>query len=194
MAAPVALVSGVTAALLPAPVHTDAAAALREPDGLGSEQAGFGEAGGDASSWRLLLETLTVAPVVVDLPDAPLALSALVADTDQTRTQGLSGVQQLPARFAMLFVLDEPADHGGFWMKGTRIPLDVVFLAGDLGQGREVAAHVLAVVPMVPCTADPCPVYTAPGPYLAALEVPSGTLSALQPGTRVWFVRPESGR
>jgi uncharacterized membrane protein (UPF0127 family) len=79
------------------------------------------------------------------------------------------GVTELPAGSGMLFVFPEVADHGGFWMKDTLVPLDIAF-ARD--------GTVVAVATMQPCSADPCPV-TRPGTtYDLALEVPAGWLAA----------------
>jgi uncharacterized membrane protein (UPF0127 family) len=50
----------------------------------------------------------------------------------------------------MIFVF-EPPKVSLFWMKNTRISLDMIFLAGD---------RVIALYKNVPpCEMDPCPVY-----------------------------------
>ena len=50
-----------------------------------------------------------------------------VADDDASRETGLMNRDSMAARHGMLFVFDH-ADVVGFWMKNTRIPLDIVFI------------------------------------------------------------------
>lgn len=53
-----------------------------------------------------------------------------VADSDEKRTQGLSGIKYLPENFGMIFVYknDEPRT---FTMKNTNIPLRIAFFNKD---------------------------------------------------------------
>ena len=53
-----------------------------------------------------------------------------IADTDQSRTQGLMFVKELPARQGMLFLFERP-QFAAFWMKNTYLSLDIVFIAPD---------------------------------------------------------------
>jgi uncharacterized protein len=144
-----------------------------------------------------LCATLASVVVTLDVPgQGSVELHALVADTAEARSVGLSRVAELPRGLGMLFLFDGVGDHGGFWMRNTLVPLDLVFL-GPARPDWELAAGgpdavVLSQVSMVPCLADPCPVFSAPGPYLAALEVMAETFPALPAGTPVWFsTRPE---
>ena len=50
-----------------------------------------------------------------------------VADTESSREKGLMQRDSLGADRGMIFVFDEPAERS-FWMKNTRIPLDIIFL------------------------------------------------------------------
>lgn len=124
-------------------------------------------------------DELPAAEVTLTRPDGvEVALVVRVAATAQDRARGLMGVADLPAGTGMLFAFPTLASHGGFWMRGTLIPLDIAFVA---------AGEVVAVAAMAPCEADPCPI-THPGrPYDAALEVPDGWLSAVGvgPGSRL---------
>ena len=51
-------------------------------------------------------------------------------------------------------------------MKDTLIPLSIAFWDED---GR-----IVGIQDMEPCTADPCPTYGSPEPYVGALEVNQG--------------------
>jgi uncharacterized protein len=59
------------------------------------------------------------------------AVVVTVADTEQKRIQGLSGVKKLDEREGKLFVFDTDARHG-IWMKDMLIPLDIIWIDKDL--------------------------------------------------------------
>jgi len=61
---------------------------------------------------------------VVDLTSLRLE----VADTDATRTLGLSGRESLDSDAGMLFRFDSPGIYP-FWMKDMKFPLDMVWIA-----------------------------------------------------------------
>ena len=50
-----------------------------------------------------------------------------IADTDQSRKQGLSGTRRLPADRALVFVFDYD-NHWGIWMKDMNYSIDIVWL------------------------------------------------------------------
>lgn len=54
-------------------------------------------------------------------------ISLEVAKTEKQREKGLSGRDSLPQDWGMLFVFDHPSKYC-FWMKDTRIPLDMIWL------------------------------------------------------------------
>ncbi len=54
-----------------------------------------------------------------------------VADTKETRTQGLSGVQKLGKNEGKFFVFDSNAKHG-IWMKDMLLPLDIIWIDEQL--------------------------------------------------------------
>ena len=114
-----------------------------------------------------------------------LRFEVVVADTAETRAQGLMGVDRVPDGVGMLFVLGPPGPTGspGFWMLDTPVPLDIAFVADGT---------VVGVATMQPCTARPCPV-THPGVvYDVALEVAAGALvgAGVRAGDRlVWTAR-----
>ena len=50
-----------------------------------------------------------------------------VRDTEEGRSQGLSGREKLAEDEGMLFVFDQPGIYG-FWMKGMKFPLDFIWI------------------------------------------------------------------
>ncbi len=53
--------------------------------------------------------------------------SVEIADTDETRAQGLMHRESMPRLSGMLFIYDAP-QRAVFWMENTLIPLDMLFL------------------------------------------------------------------
>jgi uncharacterized membrane protein (UPF0127 family) len=60
-----------------------------------------------------------------------------IANTDATRERGLMERDSMPANRGMIFVFDELRELS-FWMKNTRIPLEILYLDAD---GRVVSIH-----------------------------------------------------
>ena len=54
-----------------------------------------------------------------------------LAETEEQHIKGLQDVTELPEDEGMLFIFDEP-DEISFWMKDTKIPLDIIFINEDL--------------------------------------------------------------
>lgn len=52
---------------------------------------------------------------------------AAVASTPDEREKGLGYINQLPQDQAMIFLFDTPGFYG-FWMKGMKISLDIIFI------------------------------------------------------------------
>jgi uncharacterized membrane protein (UPF0127 family) len=101
-----------------------------------------------------------------------------ISDSPSLRARGLMGVTDLGDLDGMLFHWRHEAD-GGFWMKDTLIPLDIVwFLADGSFAGR---------ASMVPCTDDPCPTYSPEGDpdYRYAIEARPGALDWIDGSTRI---------
>jgi uncharacterized membrane protein (UPF0127 family) len=70
----------------------------------------------------------------------PIVLEYAV--TDEARERGLSGREEVPDRFGMLFVFTEDAKHG-FWMKDMLVPIDIFWLNAE----REVVSIAKDVSP-----------------------------------------------
>ena len=89
-----------------------------------------------------------------------------IADTDATRAHGLMERTQMAADHGMLFVFEDDAPRA-FWMKNTKIPLDMLFFDAE----RRLVS-VQHDVP--PCIADPCPAYPSGAPARYVLELNAG--------------------
>ena len=61
--------------------------------------------------------------------DAPLKVA--IANTEESRAQGLSGIEKLPQNHGLLFVFPDEEKYG-IWMKGMKFPLDIVWLNENL--------------------------------------------------------------
>jgi uncharacterized membrane protein (UPF0127 family) len=94
-------------------------------------------------------------------PGGLATLGVRIADTPAERQAGLAGLPSLPSDSGMAFVFPAPSTDE-FWMKDTLIPLSVAFVRPD--------GTVAAIAEMAPCTADPCPTYASPEPYMLAVE------------------------
>lgn len=103
--------------------------------------------------------------VILAGDDVDLEIAVKLADDAGRRAHGLMEVEALPDGAGMLFVFEEERD-GGFWMKNTRVPLDIAY-AGEDGEIHTILA-------MEPCQAEPCDVYEPDAAYRTALEVPQG--------------------
>ncbi len=59
------------------------------------------------------------------------AIQVSIADTNEERRQGLSGVTKLGNDEGKLFIFDK-ADYYGIWMKDMLFPLDILWIDEDL--------------------------------------------------------------
>ena len=106
-----------------------------------------------------------------------------IADTEAAREHGLMDRTQMDANHGMLFVFDDDAPRA-FWMKNTKIPLDMLFFDAD--------KHLVSVQHDVqPCIADPCPAYSSGAPARYVLELNAGQSRAigLSPGDEMTINR-----
>lgn len=60
-----------------------------------------------------------------------------IAANDTDRQRGLMQRDSMPAEWGMIFVFPDE-EMRGFWMKNTRIALDIIYVAGD---GKVVSIH-----------------------------------------------------
>jgi uncharacterized membrane protein (UPF0127 family) len=106
--------------------------------------------------------------VIVTATGARHKFSVEVADTDESRNQGLMFRRALAADAGMLFDYHRDSTFA-MWMRNTFIPLDMLFISSD---GRIQKIHQRAV----PHDETPIP---APGAVRAVLEVNGGTAARL---------------
>jgi hypothetical protein len=95
-----------------------------------------------------------------------ICFDAEIAVTAAERGRGLMHRETLEKDRGMLFVFPEEGRHR-FWMKNTRIELDIIFIGADL---KVVSISKRAQ----PCREDPCVRYSPAGNAAYALEVAGG--------------------
>jgi len=102
-------------------------------------------------------------------------ITAEVAATELTRTNGLMYRRMLPENRGMLFVFPYVSEQS-FWMKNTYVPLSIAFI--------DEAGVIVSIADMKPLTTDPHP-SLKPAKY--ALEVNLGWFAkrGIKPGAKV---------
>ena len=123
---------------------------------------------------------LSAAPALADLPQIALSvnghkLTAEVANTESSRTEGLMHRRILPESRGMLFVFTDVSRHA-MWMMNTHVPLSVAFL--------DERGVILNIEDMKPHTQDP---HAAVKPAKYALEMNRGWFQkrGIKPGARI---------
>lgn len=135
----------------------------------------------------MLCATPAMAKEVVDVTiytthgEVPLQLE--LAATPESRIQGLMNRDGLAPQDGMLFLFPEPHDYS-FWMKDTRIPLDMLFITD-----KQQIAHIEADVP--PYTRAE---RSAGQEVIAVIELDGGRASAesIAKGDHVRYDLPKS--
>ncbi|MEO6065134.1 MAG: DUF192 domain-containing protein [Lysobacterales bacterium] len=99
-----------------------------------------------------------------------------IVDSPEEQQRGLMFREQMDADAGMLFVYAAPEPQA-FWMKNTRIPLDILFF-------DDRARYLGGQLNVPTCRGDPCPSYPGPAPARYVLELNAGRAEALglQPG------------
>ena len=108
--------------------------------------------------------------------------SVEIADDDAERERGLMFRDRMAADHGMLFIHEEDAPRA-YWMKNTRIPLDILYFDADrrlVSMQRDVP----------PCSlGDNCPPYPSEAPARYVLELNAGEATRLElaPGAELRF-------
>ena len=102
-----------------------------------------------------------------------------IADTREKQALGLMFRDEMPAGEGMLFIFPDEAPRS-FWMKNTRIPLDIMYFDKDMNM-------VSISADTQPCRVSRCPSYPSIAPAKYVLELNAGTASELGvgPGDRL---------
>ena len=130
--------------------------------------------------WVLMLATCTACASgdpSVELGGKSFAVE--IADTREKQALGLMFRDEMPADQGMLFIFPNEAPRS-FWMKNTRIPLDIMYFDKDL-------IMVSISADTQPCRVSRCPSYPSSAPAKYVLELNAGTASELGvgPGDRL---------
>jgi uncharacterized membrane protein (UPF0127 family) len=128
-------------------------------------------------------ETETLIPVTT--PDG-FTIMAEVADTTEKRAKGLMFRDSLPRDRGMLFTFAQPG-HWTFWMKNTRIVLDIIWL-----DRYKRIVHMEQNVPACRRTDEGCPQYQPNDEAMYALEIAGGMADQLKlkRGVKLRFEAP----
>ncbi len=134
---------------------------------------------------RLLLCVLMLAACTACASGGPSVelggkrFSIEIADTTQEQALGLMFRDEMPADQGMLFVFPNEAPRS-FWMKNTRIPLDIMYFDEDL-----IMVSISANTK--PCKVKQCPSYPSIAAAKYVLELNAGTAAKLGvgPGDRL---------
>ena len=97
-----------------------------------------------------------------------------IADTSEKQALGLMFRDSMPADQGMLFIFPNEAPRS-FWMRNTRISLDIMYFDKDLK-----LVSISADTP--PCRVSRCPSYPSIAPAQYVLELNGGTAAKLGVG------------
>ena len=125
-----------------------------------------------------LAQRRDVADPMVEVMVGKVRLLVEVAATPAERARGLMGRRRLLPGHGMLFVFPQP-DRSRFWMKDTRIPLDIIWVSAE-----QRVVHLAEGVLPCPSTslggagspgrAESCPTVEPPLPALYVIEAEAG--------------------
>lgn len=94
-----------------------------------------------------------------------------IADDQEEQRRGLMFRDSMERDHGMLFIFPNEAPRG-FWMRNTRIPLDILYFDAEL-RLVSVAANAR------PCKTERCPSYPSEGPAQYVLELNAGIAGEL---------------
>ncbi len=88
-----------------------------------------------------------------------------IADSQAEMEKGLIHRENLGENSGMLFIFPD-SEIRSFWMKNTLISLDIIFVDENL--------EIVDIKNALPCSSEPCALYTSSLPAKYVLEVNSG--------------------
>jgi len=94
-----------------------------------------------------------------------------IAEDEASRQHGLMDRTKMDDDHGMLFIFQDDAPRG-FWMKNTKIPLDMIFLDAD----RKIVSVTHGAEP---CVTERCPAYMSGAPARYVLELNAGQAAKL---------------
>ncbi len=124
--------------------------------------------------WFLLLLFAVCTACAADSPSVELrgrSFDVEIADTSEKHALGLMFRNSMPADEGMLFIFGYEAPQS-FWMRNTRIPLDIMYFDKDL-------KLVSMAKQAQPCRVSRCPSYPSVVPAQYVLELNGGTADKL---------------
>ena len=123
--------------------------------------------------------------IPITLPGGAI-IHAELANTPQKRAEGLMYRTHLAPDRGMLFTFSQ-AEAWVFWMKNTKIPLDLIWL-----NEKKQIVHIEQNVPICTRTDDSCPQYRPNEGALYVLELAGGRAESLklQRGSKLQFQSP----
>ncbi len=134
--------------------------------------------------WCSGTTALTDPAIIITYPTGA-RVHAELADTPQKRARGLMFREKLASNAGMLFVFED-AGEWSFWMKNTKVTLDILWIGPD-----KRIVYIEENVPV--CPKDPCPEYKPSKDALYALELPAGSVNRekLAKGMKLEFKLPK---
>lgn len=129
--------------------------------------------------------TAAADPIITITYPTGARVQAELADTPQKRSRGLMFRERLAPDTGMLFVFED-AGEWSFWMKNTKVALDILWLGPD-----KRIVYIEENVPI--CSQDPCLEYKSSKDALYALELPAGSVKRekLAKGMKLEFNLPK---
>ena len=94
-----------------------------------------------------------------------------IAEDEASREHGLMDRTKMDDDHGMLFIFQDDAPRA-FWMKNTKIPLDMIFADAD----RRIVSVTHGAEP---CVTERCPAYTSGAPARYVLELNAGQAAKL---------------
>lgn len=129
--------------------------------------------------WLFFTSPPTPAPGCPDFRQQEITIgsnkiSVGIAATGAQQAKGLGGCSHLPSGYGLYFPV-QPSRQSGVWMKGMLIPIDVIWIDGN----RVIGLEPNLTPPASGATLADLPVFHAPSPITAFLELPAGDISHL---------------